>query len=257
MAMVWLNGRLRDEAEAYLSPSDRGFTLADGVFETFRVFEGEAVWLADHLARLRQGAGVLGLPVPMSDDALAEGIAALIDASGLGDASLRLTVSRGPTTVRGLLPEIHPAPTVLATIAPLPPPKRAVTLIVAENTRRNEHSPLSRIKSLNYGDNLIARQEAARRGADDAVMLNTAGRVACTTVGNLFLRIEGGWVTPSLDEGILPGLARATLLEPLAAEERAIEAAELHEADAAIISNSLGLTSVAAVGETGYEVIDL
>ena len=64
---VWLNGALLPESEARLSIFDRGFTLGDGIFETMRVREGRPLWLADHLARLREGAAVLGIPVPLDD----------------------------------------------------------------------------------------------------------------------------------------------------------------------------------------------
>ena len=197
-SQVWLNGRLLPEAEAGLSIFDRGFTLGDGIFETLRVCEGRPLWLDDHLARFQHGAGVLGIPLPFEDRAIRRGLAELIEASGHQQASLRLTLSRGPSRARGLWPPASPAtPTLLAVVSPFPgtgrPPLR---LIVAGTVRRNEHSPLSLIKSLNYGDNILARREADSRGADDALMMNGQGRITCGTVGNIFLRFAGVWVTP-------------------------------------------------------------
>lgn len=244
-APVWFNGELLPAERPCLSPFDRGFALADGVFETIRAKGDRPLWLADHLARLRAGAGFLGIPVPFDDDAIAAGLAQLLTAGGLGESVLRLTLSRGPSARRGLWPPGCPAsPSLLATVAPLPPPRPPLRLAVAESTRRNEQSPLARMKSLNYGDNFLARREADARGMDDALMMNCAGRIACATVANLFLRIGGRWRTPPVSEGVLPGLARARLLRILEADEVVVPRAELARADAGLLSNSLCVTPI-------------
>lgn len=248
---IWLNGRLLAGADDRLSVLDRGFTLGDGVFETMRASGPRLLWLADHLARLRAGAAVLGIDVPLDDTAIAEGLAGLLAAAAEESAALRLTLSRGPAA-RGLWPGgAAPTPTLLATIARLPPVPGPVDLIVARTTRRNAQSPLSRIKSLNYGDNLLARREAALRGAGDALMLNGMDRVACATAGNLFLRIRGRWQTPLVAEGAMPGLARQRLLHLLGGSEAIIASAGLDEADAGMISNSLGLVPVRSIDGRG------
>lgn len=247
-ATIWLNGKLVSGNEPALMAGDRGFLLGDGAFETMRAIGSRIVWLDEHLARLRGAAGTLNIAVPASDSEIEAGLHELLAATGPGDHAVRLTLSRGVGSLRGLWPAGEATePTLLATAAPLPMGRVGLRLIVAETTRRNEHSPLSRIKSLNYGDNLLARQEAERRGADDAIMLNTAGRVACATVASIFLRLGGRWVTPSLDQGILPGLARARLLKLLGAEERPVERADLVSVDEALLANSLGLGSVAEI----------
>jgi branched-chain amino acid aminotransferase len=254
-SQVWLNGRLLPEDTASLSIFDRGFTLGDGIFETLRVCEGRPLWLGDHLARFRHGADVLGVPVPFEDGAIRRGLAELIEASGHPQASLRLTMSRGPSRARGLWPPASPAtPTLLATVSPFPgaarPPLR---LIVAESVRRNEHSPLSLIKSLNYGDNILARREAESRGADDALMMNGRGQITCGTVGNIFLRFAGAWVTPPIADGILAGTARRRLIPMLGACERSIERADLERAEAGMVSNSLSLTAIAILDGRAIE----
>jgi branched-chain amino acid aminotransferase len=246
---VWLNGRLLPEAEARLSIFDRGFTLGDGVFETLRVKEGRPLWLADHLARFREGAGVLGIPVPFDDGAIERGFLGLIEARGHTEASLRLTMSRGPSQARGVWPPALPmAPTLLATLTPLSSaPRPPLRLIVARTVRRNEHSPLSFIKSLNYGDSILARREAESRNADDALLMNGAKAITCATVGNVFLRIGSGWITPPVSDGILAGTARRRLIPMLGAAERSIFPADLERADAGMISNSLSLSMIGGV----------
>lgn len=255
--LVWLNGHLLPEEEASISIFDRGFTLGDGVFETMCVIDGEPLWLDDHLRRLHDGAAVLGIPVPFADDAIARGLGELIAAAGHPRASLRLTLTRGPSRVRGLWPPAMPmTPTLLAIVNPMPAASRPpLKLVVAQNVRRNEHSPLSRIKSLNYGDNILARREAEARGADDCILLNGAGRIVCATAGNVFLRIGADWLTPPIADGILAGTARRRLLGLIGAREASIDAPALANASAAFLSNSLGLAPIRAI--EGRELADV
>jgi len=246
MTQVWLNGALMAEEQARIAPADRGLLLGDGLFETLRVDSGRPRYLDRHLARLRAGAAVLDLPVPLDDAGIAAAMAALLHARGLENASLRLTLTRGPGP-RGLLPPAEPTPTLLITAAPLPPPLPPARVVVAACTRRNEHSPLSRIKSLSYLDGVLARQEAARRGADDALLLNTAGRVAEASAANLFLVLDGTLVTPPVSEGALPGVLRAAVMEAFAVEERAVSVADVARAEEVFLTSSLGVRPVVAV----------
>lgn len=242
---LWLNGGLVEEDAARIDPADRGFTLGDGLFETLRVAEGAPRYPGRHLARLRAAAGVLDLPLPWTDAELLAGMTDLMTACAIRAGSLRLTLTRGPAA-RGVLPPDSPTPTLLMTAGGLPPagPVRAV---VATVTRRNEHSPLSRLKTLNYLDTILARQEAARRGADDALLLNTAGRLAESSVANLVIRRGDRLLTPPVSEGCLPGIARALILERHAVEERPLTLDDLALADEAVLTNSLGLRPLVAV----------
>ncbi|WP_341989818.1 aminotransferase class IV [Azorhizobium sp. AG788] len=237
---VWLNGALLDADDARIAPGDRGFTLGDGLFETLAVRAGTISRLPAHLARLAAGAQVLGLPLPAFD--LPQIAAALLQANGWSDAVLRLTVTRG-VGPRGVLPPDQPSPTVLVTAAPMAAPGGPARLVTATVTRRNEHSPLSRIKSLNYLDNILARQEAHTLGADDALLLNTQGRLAESTIANVFLVLDGTLVTPPLGEGALPGVMRAEVLAH-GAVERPVSVADLQAASEIFLTSSLGVRSV-------------
>jgi branched-chain amino acid aminotransferase len=120
-----------------------------------------------------------------------------------------------------------------------------VKLITAK-TRRNEHSPASRHKTLSYMDNILAAREASAAGADDALLLNTRGRIACSTICNLFLLRHGRLITPPESEGVLPGIARQHVIASapdlgLNCEVRPIEPAELTGDTALFLTNSLRL----------------
>lgn len=245
--MLWLNGALLPADMARIDPADRGFTLGDGLFETIRVEQGVPRHLPRHLARLRAGCAVLALPCPWDDATIGTGIADLLGATGLGAAALRLTLSRG-VAARGVLPQGSVSPTLLITAGPLPAALPPARMIIAQSTRRNEHSPLSRIKSLNYLDSILARQEAMREGADDALLLNGQGLIAEATAANLFALIGGRLLTPPVADGALPGIARALLLEGGMAAESSLPPPALAEAEAVFLINSLGLRAVSAIG---------
>lgn len=245
--IVWLNGELIDRDTARIDPADRGLLLADGVFETLRRdAAGGLLRIHRHLARLRAGAAVFGIQVPLDDDEIVSALHQTAAANRLDDAMLRLTLTRGPGP-RGVLPPADPTPTVLIAAAPVPPPPGPARLVTATTTRRNEHSPLSRIKHLGYGDSLLALREAVAAGAHDAVLLNTAGRVAETTVATLFLRLDGAWCTPPVSEGALPGTLRGEILETGAAVEAVLTVADLARAEAAFLASAGGRRPVSHI----------
>lgn len=251
--VMWLNGTL--VADPALDPADRGFTLGDGLFETIRIDRGRPCHLGLHLARLAEGCRVLRLPLPYDPAAIGQAVADLLQATGLTEATLRLTLTRGPAP-RGLLPPARPAPTLLIGVAPAPPPPGTARLIVATGTRRNEHSPLSRLKSLNYLDNILARQEADDGNADDAVLLNSQGRVADTTIACLFAQIDTTIVTPPVAEGALPGIGRHLVLRAGIGIERPIWPDELRRARAIVLVNSLGVRPVIALDDAAITRCD-
>ncbi|MBM3514485.1 MAG: 2-keto-4-methylthiobutyrate aminotransferase [Alphaproteobacteria bacterium] len=244
-ARVFLNGGLVPANAARIDPADRGFLLGDGLFETIAVVGGSALRLDRHFARLRDGAAVIGLPIPWADQDLAAAVESTAAENGLVEAAVRLTVSRG-SGPRGVLPPASPSPTLLITAAPSPP-ATAVKVVVATVTRRNQHSPLARIKSLNYLDNVLARAEAARRGADDAVLLNTDGYVAETSIANLFAVVDGELATPPIIDGALPGIMRAEILRHGGAVERSLSVAELGRAQEVFVTSALGMKPVLAI----------
>lgn len=250
--IVWLGEGLVPVERARIDPRDRGLLLGDGLFETVRVRNGSPRLWRRHLARLREGAGVLGLALPAVD--LEQAIAEIAAANGLPDAAVRLTLTRG-VGPRGIAPPSDPPPpTLLITAAPLPARAAPVRLCIARSTCRNAHSPLARLKTLNYLDGVLARREALARGSDDAVLLNTDGRAAETTAASLFLRLDGRWATPPVEEGALPGVVRAELLAAGFAEERSVSAADLERATAILLANSLGVTAGASLEGRALEI---
>lgn len=236
-ATVWFNGELVNDRLA-VDPGDRGLLLGDGVFETVAVFSGKPVWLAEHLERMIEAAKTLSIPAERGniEAAIAETLRATPHRHGI----LRITLTRG-AGVRGLAAD-GSTPSLLVTLAPwIKGMLFAPATIITSTIRRNETSPASRLKTLSYIDNILAAREAAAARCDDALLLNTQGRVAATTIANVFLLKDGRLATPPINAGILPGIARRKLLTLTQAEEREIMPAELHEAEALFLTNSLRL----------------
>ena len=256
---VWVDGRLLDADGAHLSVFDRGFQLGDGIFETLRVRGGHATELAEHTARLRHSAAGLDIPLPADiAERLATGIADLLASDGLdgpdGDASVRITVSRGVFRGRGLLP---PDEIVEATIAIQAWPVVAASAdhlerglhLVASAVRRDPANPLSALKTTSRADYVFARLEARRAGADDALFLTIDDHLSEGTTANLFLVRRAGdgvveLATPSLDCAILPGTTRSWLLAwgrrvGLRPVEARLTRADLASADEAFLSSSV------------------
>lgn len=243
--IVWLNGEIVDERDARIDTRDRGFLLGDALFETLLARRGRIAFLDAHVVRLAAGASILGIPMPVSTGHLAVACEMLLEANGLLDAprvALRITLSRGPGP-RGLVSPEDPIPTLLISAVESPPPPPSQSAIVA-TPRRNALSPVSRLKAVAYIDNVLAREEARARGADEALMLDTTGHLACASVANIFLWEGEKLVTPAEECGILPGVTRAAVME--LAERLGIELVEdmimpqrLVHANGIFLTNSL------------------
>lgn len=243
---AYVNGRIVRVSEACVSVADRGFLYGDGLFETIRVTGGKCVRLERHLARLASGARVLGIEGLPEAGALSGAISSLLEADGMRDARVRLTVTRGVSVGPGLVGETAGPPTVVITAADLPPADPEPARVIISSIRRDELNPLSSVKSLNYLPGILALREARCAGADDAILLNARGKVAEGTVGNVFLVFGRTLVTPSLDQGVLPGIVREAVTElapglGLEVVQRPIDVEELARADEVFFTNAIVL----------------
>lgn len=257
---VWVDGRLLPADGAHISSFDRGFQLGDGIFETLRARGSRPTELAEHVARLRRSAS--GLDIALPDDIetrLTQGIAELLAAEGLdgpnGDASVRITVSRGPYMTRGVLPpneDVEPTIAIQAwAVVPAPAGHLEHGIrLVASTVRRDPASPLAALKTTSRAEYVFARLEARRAGADDALFLTVDDHLSEGTSANIFLvrrsKADGAeeLATPSLDCAILPGTTRSWLLGwatgvGLRPVETRLSRADLAGASEAFLSSSV------------------
>jgi len=253
--VIFLNGKFVDESAAALPVTDRGFTLGDGVFDTMRAVNGALIDADAHFSRLLEHAAVLKIPVDMRVEDLKNTAHHLISQPDKQPLAVRTIISRGPAA-RGLVPPETPQPTIVMRADPVSQVAKTqpLRLIIAESVRRNEHSPLSRIKSLNYGDNILAMAEAQEKGADNAIMLNTAGNVACASAANIFVLIGGELFTPPQADGAMNGITRRKLLPK--AIEKTLRVEDLMEADSIYLTSSIaGIRAAASLN--GRKLLDL
>jgi branched-chain amino acid aminotransferase len=245
--IIYLNGQFVPRSKAKLSPFDHGFLYGYGLFETVRAYQGHIFRLDRHLSRLRRSAESIGLAKRLTSFDLEAAFTKILDANKLQDARLRLTVSAGEGDMAPD-PSTYSNPTVLITarnLIPLPPEKYESGFKVAlSQLRRNSQSPLSRLKSTCYMENILARMAARAAGCDEAILLNEQGYLAEGSTTNIFLASNGELITPSLESGVLPGITREVVLEIARAsniktQERQVELKELIEAEEAFITNSI------------------
>jgi branched-chain amino acid aminotransferase group I len=250
--IIYLNGHLIPRSKAKLSPFDHGFLYGYGLFETMRAYNGHIFRLDRHLARLCRSAESIGLTYSIlttdeGKQSLKAACMATLEANGLQDARIRLTVSAGEGDMTPD-PSTCSSPTILITtqnLVPLPPEKYETGFKAAISfLRRNSQSPLSRLKSTCYMENILARTAARAAGYDEAIFLNEQGYLAEGSTTNVFLVSHGELITPCFESGVLPGITRDAILEiartsNIKATERWVQLNELIEADEAFVTNSI------------------
>jgi len=243
--IVYLNGSLMPRSQASISVLDYGFLYGFGLFETMRAYGGQVFLLDRHLSRLARSAEILGMPIGVAD--LKEAVMATIQANQLSEARIRITISIGEG---GIAPDPNTCnkPTVLILAGHYQPYPEQVYQkgfrAVISSIRRNSQSPLSRLKSANYLESILARQEARAAGVDEALCLNEKGLLAEASMSNIFLITDGILRTPGQGSGILPGITREVVLElawrlGINALEQDIRLDELFHAQEAFLTNSL------------------
>jgi len=247
MGKIFLNGSFVNLSQAKISVFDRGFLYGDGLFETMRAYSGEVFRLGDHLERLFRSAKEIELSFSYSRKELKNIIKRILKINNLSDAYIRLTLSRGVSEPR-LISELKSSPTLVIMARkfnPLSPSEyRKGWRATIVETRQNQASPVSRLKSLNFLNNILARKEAKARRVDEGILLNTLGDVTEASTSNIFLVRRGIVITPREESGLLPGITRGVVLE-LATSlgfkvfDRRVSPDELMGADEAFLTNSL------------------
>ncbi len=249
---AYVNGEYVSGGAASVSIFDHGFMYGDGVFEGMRLFDGGLFRPRDHLARLTRSARTIGLEAPAADGLLAV-IKEVVRRSGLHDAHIRPIVTRGPGGP-GIDPRSCPTPSLIVSAYPFPPflgadPIRLMTSAIA---RKAPRSLGAHVKSLNYLDGIMAKQQAIACGMDDALMLDIGGAVAESTGANIFLIRDGALLTPTT-RAALPGITRRTVLEiarelEIPAEETELFPMDFYCADGAFVCGSgAGLVPVGSL----------
>jgi branched-chain amino acid aminotransferase len=160
------------------------------------------------------------------------------NADGEGEYALRITLSRGHAGVRGYQPPPDPEPTLMIVGTPYVRPGGPLSAVTA-SFRIHADSPLARHKTLSAMEKVLAKTEAQRAGCDEALLLNTAGRVAEGAAANLFIVRQGLWLTPPLADGCLPGVMRQRVLALSGGIEWPLTPGDLFHCDGVYLTSAL------------------
>ena len=246
MTTIWLNGRFVNARIARISPLDRGLLHGDGVYDTWRTYDGRSFALRDHLRRLAASARALELPRPEAAAIWERRTHTLLTRNRFIDATLRLTVTRGASGL-GPVPDRAAAPLWMLTARPLPPSlARDQTDGVAVITLpfpRDIDPTWCHLKLIGHPSVYLGKRLAAERGAFEGLYVNGRNEVTEGTTANVAL-IEGNTlVTPPLSAGILSGVTRALLLRiarriGLTVAEEAIPRTRLTRAREVLLTSS-------------------
>jgi branched-chain amino acid aminotransferase len=244
---VWIEGRVVDGSEARIPVTDHGLLYGDGVFEGIRLAGGRVFRLDSHLERLRHSARAIGLELPGGAAGIRKIVLETARAFGQPDGYVRLLVTRGDGAM-GVDPTscLEPRVICIACEISLYPAEllAAGISMVTVSVRRPAPDMLDpRVKSLNYLNSVLAKREARMRGADEALILNSAGMVAEAAVANVFAFRRGKLSTPPPTDGALEGVTRGAVLELAAglgipAEERSLSRMDLLSADEVFVSGT-------------------
>jgi branched-chain amino acid aminotransferase len=257
--LIHLNGRLVPDREAVVSVFDRGFLFGDGVFESMRSYAGRVFRLAQHLDRLARSAALAGLEgAPLRSD-LEAAVGELVAANRLTDARIRLTLTRGRGRPGDYVGTDSPPTIVISAAAYAGLPADVVEAGATATVARRRAVPADcldpAIKSLSRMPSVLARREAAERGAFETILLDASGRLTEGTSSNVFLVSAGRILTPAAPGGALPGVTRRAVFEVAAAagleiREADLSADRLDAAEEVFLTNSSWeVLPVARIGE--------
>jgi D-alanine transaminase len=240
--MIWLNGETLPLSEARISPEDRGFQFADGVYEVIRLYGGKPFTLEEHLQRLEKSAAGIQLAVPLARPQLKSEIQKFIKQSGAGDGMIYLQLTRGqaprnhvfpPGTGGTLLFYFRPLD-ALASIDQTPAAK--LMTVADERWKR------CWVKSIALLPNVLAKNAAVAAGADEAAFVDE-GHVTECAASNFFAVVAGRIITHPVGPKVLPGITRAVLLDcakelNILVEERPLKLEQAQQADEMFITST-------------------
>ena len=246
MGIAYLNGEFLPVEQARISPLDRGFLFADGIYEVIPAYAGVLFRLEEHLERLERSLAEIQLHNPHSRAEWSAMMQQLVEQNGGGNISVYLQVTRGAASKRDhAFPNPPVAPTVFAMTSPIAAPAadspdttEGVSALTMDDIRWSRCD----IKSIALLPNALMRQYAVQQGCAEAILIRD-GFATEGSASNYFIVKDGVVITPPKSHLILPGITRDLVVELCHAnhvpfEEREVTEAELKNADEIWLSSS-------------------
>ncbi|MEO9780838.1 MAG: D-amino-acid transaminase [Sedimentitalea sp.] len=246
MRTVYVNGEYLPENEAKISIFDRGFLMADGVYEVTSVLDGKLIDFAGHATRLERSLGELEMANPVSQDELLTIHRELVERNGIDQGMIYLQITRGAPADRDFAfpdPDETPSSIVLFTqnkpnLADNPVAKKGIKVISIEDVRWGRRD----IKTVQLLYPSMGKMMAKKAGVDDAWLVED-GFVTEGTSNNAYIVKDGKIITRECSHDILHGITRAAVLRfaaeaQMQVEERNFTVAEAQAADEAFITSA-------------------
>jgi branched-chain amino acid aminotransferase len=254
-AKVWIDGAAIDADQAKVPVFDRGFLYGDSVYEVLRTFAGKPFAVKEHLDRMDRSAALLMMHLPARAE-IERAITETLAAAGEPDAYVRIIVTRGAGDI-GLDPALADQPRLIVIVRPvkLPDPKQysdGVEVAIVHRSRSaapgQPGAPTQSIdpqaKSGNYLVSVLAVAEARRRGAYEAILTDSVGRITEGGSSNLFLVGGRRISTPPVSAGLLEGITRGKVIAAaraagISVDELPLWPVDLQRADEAFLTSSV------------------
>ncbi|MBT4567654.1 MAG: D-amino-acid transaminase [Marinovum sp.] len=244
--IVYVNGQYVPEEDAKVSIFDRGFLMADGVYEVTSVLGGKLIDFEGHAVRLARSLSELGMENPISKEDLLQVHRELVSRNGVEEGMVYLQITRGAPDDRDFVfpdPETTPPTVVLFTqnkpgLANNPAAKKGIKVISIDAIRWGRRD----IKTVQLLYPSMGKMMAKKAGADDAWMVQD-GHVTEGTSNNAYIVKGHQIITRGLSNDILHGITRAAVLRcaeeaQMEVVERSFSIAEAQEADEAFITSA-------------------
>lgn len=244
MHILW-NDQIVERDEVKIDIEDRGYQYGDGLYEVVRVYSGHLYMLEEHLNRLWSGAEKIRMQLPFTREELTGNLKKLVELEGIKEGKLYFQVTRGvdsprnhalpdPATIKGVL-----TANIIPYQRPVKKMEEGITVAVVPDTRWLHCD----IKSLSLLGNVLALDDARRKGFDDAVLVRDT-KVTEASAANFWAVKDGTVYTHPNGNLILPGITKMKILTLAKAlgipvKEEAISEEELFAVDECFISGSL------------------
>lgn len=259
------NGKIYKEFSLVIGADNRGLRYGDGLFETIKMKDGTLFFEDEHFARLWKGLAVLQFDIPkhFTIERLQEETKALAKRNGHEAAArIRINIVRGDG---GLYDAKNHKPNYIIQTWPLAPGNgelnsNGLVLGIYRDARKS-CDLLSNLKHNNYLPYVMAALQAKQEKWNDAIVLNTDGRICDTTIANIFIIKNEVVSTPPLSEGCVAGVMRKVVIKHLLEEnwqiiEQGISTIDILSADEIFLTNSIGnIKSVQRIEEVTYRNI--
>ncbi|QAY96748.1 D-amino acid aminotransferase [Methylovirgula ligni] len=256
--IAYVNGRYLPQGQATVSIEDRGYQLGDGVYEVCEVRAGVLIDEARHLARLERSLSELRIAQPLVPGALSLVLREVLTRNKVRDGYVYVQVTRGVAPRDHAFPVPAVRPSLVVTAKAIDPAKgtalaaKGIKVISLPDIRWKRPD----IKTINLLPNVLARQAAKEEGAYEAWLIDADGMVTEGAASNAWIvTADKTIVTHQVDQSILRGVTRTTLLDLIAAkglrlEERRFSLEEAKRATEAFITGATTLVMpVAAIDD--------